>query len=122
MENKPIAADAWENGRWKVEWSEMPAFGPGTLPLPFSRRYPVRCLWCGRELQWNVVATRKAFTEEHSHDDFPELPEMPKGRNNMKTREQVALDLLDDDPSPCVSDYPPAWPTLSPPLTAPNST
>ena len=56
---KPIATDAWENGRWKVEHSEMPAAAPGTLPLDFSRRYPVRCLWCGRELQSNVIVRRK---------------------------------------------------------------
>ena len=42
--SKPIASDAWENGRWKVEWREMPAFGPGNLPLAFSRRHPGRCL------------------------------------------------------------------------------
>ena len=96
--SKPISADAWENGRWKMEWSEMPVSGFDTLPLPFSRRYPVRCLWCGRELQSNVIAHRNTFIEDHSHTEFPSLPDIPKGRYNMKTRDGIALDILDDNP------------------------
>ena len=88
---KPIAADAWKNGRWQVEWSEMLASVPGHLPLSFSRGHPVRCLWCGRELQSNAVALRQAFIKDHSHDDFPSLPDIEKGKHMMKTREQVAL-------------------------------
>ena len=58
----------------------------------------MHCLWCGRELQSNVMAHRKAFIEQHSHSGFPCLPEIQKGRCSMKTREQVALDVLDDNP------------------------
>lgn len=88
--SRPIAVDAWENCRWKVEYSEMPDSGPGTtLPLLFSQRHPVRCLWFGRKLQSNVIAHRKAFVENHSHDDFPDLPNILQGRSNVKTREQL---------------------------------
>ena len=80
--SKPFAPDAWENGRWKVEWREMSAFGPGNLPLAFSRRHPGRCLWCGRELMSHVVALRKAFIEDHSQDDFPSSPNIHKGSVN----------------------------------------
>ena len=58
----------------------------------------MRCLWCGRELQSNVVRFRKAFIETHSHSVFPNLPDIQKGRCIMKTRAQVSLDMLDDNP------------------------
>ena len=52
----------------------------------------------GRELYSNVIAHRKAFIEQQSHSDFPNFPDIQKGRCSMKTREQVALDVLDDNP------------------------
>ncbi len=77
--SEPIAAEAWENGRWKVQWSEIPGPRPvfpgtGELDLVFSRAHPVRCLWCGRELQSNVIAHRNSFVASHSHDDLMIFP------------------------------------------------
>ena len=51
-----------------MEWSELPW---GELTASFSQRHPLRCLWCGIELQSNQISRRRAFIEEHSHDDFP---------------------------------------------------
>ena len=106
-----IDANAWKDGRWRVLWSEMPATparrGPGgvagpdpELDLAWSRRHPVRCLWCGVELQSNVLKIRREFIETHSHSEFPELPDSVR-RQAMKivtVRERVALDLIDDNP------------------------
>ena len=76
----------------------LPGFpGTGELDLVFSRAHPVRCLWYGRELQSNVIAHRNAFVASHSHDDFPNLP-FRRRRVETKTREQVALDVIDDNP------------------------
>lgn len=93
----PIRADAWANGRWSVEWTEFPW---GDLAPPWSKRHPVRCLWCGEELQSNVAAIRKAFVARHSHPDFPDLPnsDWHRGKQPMRTRMLIRLDLIDDNP------------------------
>ena len=76
----------------------MPAAAAKALPLDFSRHHPVRCLWCGRELQSNVIARRKVFFEEHSHDAFPAFKSTRPRRMTIATTLRVDLDLLDDNP------------------------
>ena len=107
--SNPIAADAWANGRWKVQHDEFPW---GDLELCWSRSNPCRCLWCGRELRSNVTALRRAFVAAHSHDEFPILPEhLMAGRPEMVTADTdieiqvdqyelvyVDIDLIDPNP------------------------